>query len=359
MNVDQITKELLQEQKDNEKAKYRIIGITLETRPDFINEKELWQMRELGCTRVELGVQAIDDKILKINKRGHGIAETVAATKLLKNFGFKVTYHFMPGLPGSTSKKDFQMYKQLFSDEVFKPDQIKFYPTVVTKGSLLYRWWKAGKYKPYAGKQLESLIIKCKEITPVYVRIIRLIRDIPAESIMAGNLVTNLRQVMVDKGAKCKCIRCRQAREKDLRFKNLDLRIKKYKASGGIEYFISYESKNGKILYGFCRLRLLDDKELSSGYPELSSLSSALVRELHVYGELASIKKKGPLHQAGSEASKVQHLGLGKKLLKKAEEIAQENGFKKIAIISGVGVRDYYRRQGYRLENTYMVKNLT
>ena len=145
----------------------------------------------------------------------------------------------------------------------------------------------------------------------------------------------------------------------DLRFKNLDLRIKKYKASGGIEYFISYESKNGKILYGFCRLRLLDDKELSSGYPELSSLSSALVRELHVYGELASIKKKGPLRQAGSEASKVQHLGLGKKLLKKAEEIAQENGFKKIAIISGVGVRDYYRRQGYRLENTYMVKNLT
>lgn len=364
---------LIREQKRNEKAKYKIIGITLETRPDYINQRELWEMRALGCTRVELGVQATDDKILKLNKRGHGVKETVEATKLLKNFGFKVTYHFMPGLPGSTPAKDLQMYKQLFADERFQPDQIKFYPTVVTKGSRLYRWWKAGKYKPYTGKQLENLIIKCKKITPAYVRIIRLIRDIPAESIMAGNLITNLRQVMAGRGVKCRCIRCRQAQERDLKFKNLDLRIKKYKASGGGEHFISYESKSasaspvpaGKILYGFCRLRL-NDKELSSGYPELSSLSFAIIRELHVYGELTPISKKGPLRHSSSlprsktgEASKVQHLGLGKKLLKKAEEIAQKNGFKKIAVISGVGVRDYYRRQGYKLKNTYMIKDLT
>ena len=180
-------------------------------------------MRELGCTRVELGVQAIDDKILKLNKRGHGVKEIVRATKLLKDFGFKVTYHIMPGLPGSTAVRDAKMYQQLFSDERFQPDQIKFYPTVVTKGSLLYKWWRAGKYKPYSKKVLENLILKCKEATPPYVRIIRLIRDIPGESIIAGNTITNLRQVLKDKGAICKCIRCRESGE--LKIKRYKLRI--------------------------------------------------------------------------------------------------------------------------------------
>ncbi|MBI4779075.1 tRNA uridine(34) 5-carboxymethylaminomethyl modification radical SAM/GNAT enzyme Elp3 [Candidatus Falkowbacteria bacterium] len=204
-----LKQKLLQEQKKNEGAKYKVIGVTLETRPDYINEKELLEMRELGATRVELGVQAIDDKILKLNKRGHGIAEIIQATKLLKNFGFKVTYHIMPGLYGSTAKKDLAMFKKLFTDENFQPDQLKFYPTVVTRGSLLYKWWRAGKYKPYSDKVLQNLIVECKKIVPPYVRIIRLIRDIPGESIMAGNLITNLRQVMKDRGVKCRCIRCR------------------------------------------------------------------------------------------------------------------------------------------------------
>ncbi|MHB8903530.1 MAG: tRNA uridine(34) 5-carboxymethylaminomethyl modification radical SAM/GNAT enzyme Elp3, partial [Patescibacteria group bacterium] len=209
LSLEKLTEILKREQKKNETAKYNIIGLTLETRPDYINDSELKTMRELGCTRVEIGVQAIDDKILKLNKRGHGVYEIAEATKMLKEYGFKVTYHLMPALPGATPQRDLEMFKQLFSDERFQPDQIKFYPTVVTAGSLLYRWYKAGKYKPYTDRELQELIVECKKVVPTYIRIIRLIRDIPGESIIAGNKITNLRQIMKDRGAKCNCNRCR------------------------------------------------------------------------------------------------------------------------------------------------------
>lgn len=339
--ITELQKTLLNEQKQNEKAKYKIIGLTLETRPDYINEKELLEMRELGCTRVEIGVQAIDDKILKINKRGHGVKEIADATKLLKDFGFKVTYHLMPGLPGVTAQKDFEIFQQLFDDARFQPDQIKFYPTVVTKGSLLYRWWKQGKYKPYSDKVLQNLIIKCKKIVPEYVRIIRLIRDIPGESIEAGNMITNLRQVMKNQGVECRCIRCREARERELKVESRKLKVIEYGASGGKEYFISAESKDGKILYGFCRLRLADE---------------AIIRELHVYGELVSVGGKNS--STGSKYRKVQHTGLGKLLMQEAEKITKKNKYEKIKVISGVGVRGYYRKLGYKLKNTYMTKNI-
>ncbi len=339
-------KEILKtEQNKNERAKYKIIGLTLETRPDYINDKELLEMRELGCTRVEIGVQAIDDRILKLNQRGHGVVEIAEATKLLKDYGFKVTYHLMPGLPGATPARDVKMFNQLFNDERFQPDQIKFYPTVVTKGSLLYRWWQQGKYKPYTGKVLENLIIKCKKIVPPYVRIIRLIRDIPSESIEAGNMVTNLRQVMKGRGVECQCIRCREARDNQLLTTNYELLIIKYPASSGKEYFISYESKDKKVLYGFCRLRLPKFFEK----PKIKILeNSALIRELHVYGELVPVGNK----------KKIQHAGLGKKLIKEAENIAEKQGYQKIAVISGVGVRGYYRKLGYKLKDSYMVKKL-
>ncbi|MDO8667476.1 MAG: tRNA uridine(34) 5-carboxymethylaminomethyl modification radical SAM/GNAT enzyme Elp3 [bacterium] len=345
-SMTELKKQLLLEQRKNESAKYKIIGITLETRPDYINEKELWEMRELGATRVEIGVQAIDDKILKLNKRGHGVSEIVQATKLLKDFGFKVTYHIMPGLPGSTAKKDLAMFKQLFTDSRFQPDQIKFYPTVVTRGSLLYKWWKNGKYKPYSDKVLQELIVKCKKAVPPYVRIIRLIRDIPGESIIAGNRITNLRQIMKDRGVVCRCIRCREAGERELGIRNYELRIIKYQASGGVEYFLSYEFKDGKVLYGFCRLRLAEN----------NLMGAAIIRELHVYGELVSV----PSASSGQVAKikKTQHSGLGKRLMTEAEKIARKNGYKKIAVISGIGVRGYYRKLGYKLVGSYMVKNL-
>lgn len=334
LSIKKLKEALLFEQKKNEKTKYKIIGLTLETRPDYINDQELLEMRILGCTRVEIGVQAIDDKILKLNKRGSDVKDIVDATALLKNYGFKVTYHIMPGLPGATPTKDYKMYQQLFKDERFQPDQIKFYPTVVTKGSLLYRWWKAGKYKPYSDKALRNLIIKCKLATPEYVRIIRLIRDIPGESIIAGNKVTNLRQIMKDEGVQCRCIRCREAKNFQFSISDFRLEIISYEASDGKEYFIQAVSQDKKYLFGFCRLRLTNN--------------TAMIRELHVYGQLVSLGDK----------KKVQHAGLGKLLLDKAEKIVTENKINQIKIISGVGVRGYYRKLGYRLKDTYMLKNI-
>jgi len=335
LSLRELSAALIREQKKNEKAIYRFIGLTLETRPDYINVKEVQEMRVLGATRVEIGVQAVDDKILRLNKRGHGVKEIAGATRLLKEYGFKVTYHLMPALPGATPPKDLLMFKKLFSDERFQPDQIKFYPTVVTSGSLLHRWYKQGKYKPYSDKQLQELIVKCKAVVPPYVRIIRLIRDIPAESIIAGNKITNLRQIMKDRGVKCKCIRCREAKERVIA-SNYKITTIKYPASGGREYFISAASQDGRTLYGFCRLRI--DKN--------SPVAPAIIRELHVYGELVSIGGK----------KQVQHSGLGQKLLREAEKIAVQKKAYPMAIISGVGVREYYRKLGYKLKNSYMVK---
>jgi elongator complex protein 3 len=361
--INELRKELAAEQNINEKAKYKIIGVTLETRPDCIDEKELVEMRELGATRVEIGVQATADRILKINQRGHGVAEIAGATKMLKDFGFKVTYHLMPGLPGATAKKDLAMFKQLFSDERFQPDQIKFYPTVVTRGSLLYKWWRAGKYKPYSDKVLQKLIVECKKIVPPYVRIIRLIRDIPGESIEAGNIITNLRQVMQQRSVVCRCIRCRECREEKFSARDLKLNILKYPASAGVEYFISFDSLDKKILYGFCRLRLPQIKnkkvyprQISLGLKELRIKDknflflnkAAIVRELHIYGELVPVGDK----------KKTQHAGLGKLLLAKAEKIARQNDFREIAVISGIGARGYYKKLGYKNVSGYMIKKM-
>lgn len=329
---------LLREQKKNETAQYKIIGLTLETRPDYINEKELRQMRELGCTRVEIGVQAPDDEILKINNRGHNVAEIARATRELRDFGFKITYHIMPALPGATPKRDLEMYQMLFTDERFQPDQIKFYPTVVTEGSLLYKWWKAGKYQPYTDTELQELIVDCKNFTPKYVRIIRLIRDIPGESILAGNKITNLRQIMQQRGVKCDCIRCRESKETAY-VKDFKINVQQYAAGGGREYFISADSSDNKTLYGFCRLRM----------SETSLIAPAMIRELHVYGQLMPV----------GGGKKTQHRGLGKILLAEAEKIATELGAKKMAIISGVGVRGYYRKTDYKLKDSYMVKSLS
>ena len=328
---------LKKEQDKNERAKYQIIGLTLETRPDYINVAELLEMRELGCTRVEIGVQAIDDNILKINKRGHGVKETTEATQLLKQYGFKVTYHLMPALPGATPAKDLVLFKKLFNDERFQPDQIKFYPTVVTRGSLLYRWYQQGKYKPYSDRVLQKLVADCKSLVPPYVRIIRLIRDIPEESIVAGNKITNLRQIMQARGVKCNCIRCREVKDGQIK-SGWALNILGYRASGGQEYFISVDGADGRTLYGFCRLR----------FDSVSPIAPALIRELHVYGELVSVGR----------AKKVQHSGLGRKLLHAAEELAKNLGAQKIAVISGVGVRGYYKKFGYRLQKSYMVKKI-
>jgi len=354
------TKNLVRIFKNNETAKYRIIGVTIETRPDLINEDEIKWFRKLGVTRVQLGVQHLDDKILKLVKRGHNTKQTIEATKLLKQAGFKIDYHLMPDLPGSTPQKDLKMFQQLFTDQNFQPDQIKIYPTVVNEYAPLKKWLKSGKYKPYTPYRLIALLAKVKLTVPYYVRINRLIRDIPKESIMAGNKITNLRQFLQNKLKKdkkeCKCIRCREVKENIADFKNAKLFNQKYRASKAIEYFVSFESPKRDQLYSFLRLRINDDKNIY--IPELNN--AAIVRELHTYGQLVTVTDRSgkgfiPLPVKNS----TQHTGFGKKLMKIAEDLTLKHGLKKIAVISGIGVRPYYRKLGYKLQGTYMVKHFT
>jgi len=345
-----ISKDLKTAQKKNETTKHRLIGITLETRPDYINTQELIRMRSLGCTRVEIGVQAIDDQILKLNTRGHKTTETIEATRLLKDAGFKICYHFMPGLYGSSPQKDLTMFKKLFTSQDFQPDMLKIYPCVVTKGSKLYGMYKNKKYKPYTDKQLMTLLIKMKLIVPEYIRINRLIRDIPAYQIQGGSKISNLREFIQKRMKKenktCSCIRCREIKNEPINIKNIKLKKQKYNASQGQEIFLSFKDVKQNKIAAFLRLRL--PKENNQTLPGLKN--AAIIRELHTYGQLVEIKK--------TNKKAVQHLGLGKKLMAEAEKIAKEQGYKKIAVISGIGVRNYYRHLGYRLKNTYLFKNL-
>jgi len=353
-NITEIKKQLQTVQKKNEKTRHRIIGLTLETRPDFVNEKNILTMRELGSTRIELGAQTTDEKILKLVKRGHGIKEIIEATKLLKHYGFKVDYHLMPQLPGSTPIKDARMLAEIFDNPNYRPDMIKIYPCTTTKNSPLYRWVKSGKYKPYEDKKLIGLLIDFKTKIPRYVRISRLIRDIPGHHIMAGNKMTNLRQViqaeMTRRGLHCNCLRCREVGHSDmktLKHENIKtivpkLFIDKYEASGGTEYFLSFEDTKRQAVYAFCRLRI--DK---------NGLYPAFIRELHTYGQSLLLKQKN-----NKTLKHIQHKGLGKKLVGEVEKICKKNRINKLAVISGVGVRDYYRKLGYKLENTYLIKKI-
>jgi elongator complex protein 3 len=348
-------------QKKNEKAKNRIIGISVETRPDLITPEEIKRMRELGITRIELGIQCLDNKILAKNKRGHQIKEIIKTTKLLKDAGFKICYHWMPNLIGSNPKKDLEMFKKLFTDQDFRPDYLKIYPCIVTRGSKLYKLWRQKKYKPYSEKTLINLLIKMKKIVPPYVRIIRVFRDIPSPKILGGTKISNLREIvqkeMKKRGLKCQCIRCREIKNQISNVlkqgKNPKLIKREYEASGGREIFLSFEDKKIDKILAFLRLRLppLNYKsntsiKIADYLPVLKG--AAIIRELHTYGPLVEIGKR--------KESASQHKNLGKKLVKEAEKIAKKAGYKKIAVISGIGARPYWRKLGYRLKETYMVK---
>jgi elongator complex protein 3 len=356
------SKNLETAQKMNERAKNRIVGLTLETRPDFITESEIKRMRKLGATRVEIGVQSLYDDVLKINKRGHRIDATIRATQLLKDAGFKVCYHMMPNLPGSNIKKDEKMFQELFSNPDFQPDLLKIYPCIVLKEAKLYKFWQAKKYKPYSNKQLVTLLKAIKKNIPYYCRIQRLIRDIPSLSVIAGSKVSNLRQVIAEESKKegwhCKCIRCREVRAGYNPKEELFLFREDYNASGGKEIFLSYENKNREKLYALLRLRIPSYAfQTSEGNPSQKKhfipvlQDAAIIREVHTYGQLVPISEK---------KIAAQHRGIGKKLIKEAEKIAKEE-FKsrKMVVISGIGVRDYYRKLDYKLKNNYMIRNLS
>lgn len=327
----------------NEKSKIKCVGLTIETRADYGRLKEGNEMLRLGCTRVEVGVQSVYEKALKAIKRGHSVNDVIESIRALKDLGFKINTHYMLGLPGVSEKEDLNGLKELFRNPDFRPDMMKIYPCMVIKGTGLYDLWKKGKYKAITTKKAARILVELKKNVPEYLRIMRIQRDIPTSIAAAGVDMNNLRQhvqqIMRMRGLKCRCIRCREIGADEIgKYKII---IRNYMASHGKEFFISAES-NDKIL-GFCRLRFPSQplrKEIIK--------DSALIRELHVYGPAAAIGGKGA----------VQHKGIGKNLLRTAEKICQRAKKKKIVVISGVGVRDYYKKQGYKREGPYMVKKI-
>lgn len=347
-------KTLAEMQHDNETAPTRIIGLSIETRPDYITTYEIERLRKLGVTKVEIGVQHLDDSVLKETKRDMKIATAAEATERLRNAGLKVVYHMMPNLPGSTPERDIEMFGELFSGEDFHPDMLKMYPCMVLEGSELFDIWKAGGFTPYTDEELFRVLVGAKKQIPKYVRIIRVIRDIPATYIQAGSTISNLRQWleadMKKNNWRCKCIRCREVRGMVVDQEKFPLTRTDYRTRTGTEVFLSFEEANEGKLASFLRLRLPDNKgeEFAGGTLEVLR-GAALVRELHTYGRLMPV---------GATGTQSQHIGFGKQLLIEAERIAREAGYKKVAIIAGIGVREYYRKRGYTLEGTYMVKYL-
>ena len=339
----------------NERADIRNIGITFETRPDWARIEHIDRMLSLGATKVELGVQSIYNYVLSRINRGHTVQDTIEANRLLRDNGLKVGFHMMPHLPGMDFETDLHSFKTLFNDSRFMPDYLKIYPTLVTEDTELYEMWKRGDYKSPDDIETAQLIANIKRHLPEWVRLQRIQRDIPAHQIFSGNKKSNIRQIAKDimkrEGGECRCIRCREVGHKILQGNepspdNVRLKVTSYDASEGKEKFLAYEDSSDDLLVGFLRLRYPGDphrKELHN---------AALVRELHVYGSMVPVGKKAGIKEW-------QHKGYGTHLLEHAETMASNEGFKKISIISGIGVRDYYRKHGYELDGVYMSKFLT
>ena len=341
-------------QLQNESACSRIVGINIETRPDYIDAKEIRYLRKLGVTQVELGVQTLSDKIYAKIKRGHSVKAVIQATQILKDSGIKIGYHLMLNLPGSTPETDKLMLQEVFINSDFQPDHLKLYPTTVTKFSQLADWYKKGKYHPYPQKDLiETIVSFKKSYAPPWVRIGRLTRDITTTMMDVQLFPPNLRELVQDEMVKhhiqCNCIRCREI-QLEKPSQPISTRMIEYDSAGGKEFFIEKIDGEKKCL-GFIRLRLpsyLFNTKNKPFFPVL--IGSAIIRELHVYGKAMEIGE--------NDIKSTQHKGLGEQLLQLAEEISKKEGVKKLAIISGVGVRNYYRKRGYRLEDTYMTKKL-
>ncbi len=334
----------------NETSKIHIIGLTLEMRSDSINMKEIKRLRRFNCTRVQLGIQHTNNKVLKMNNRGETVEITKKAIKLLKNNCYKIDAHLMLNLYGSSPELDREMLNLILEDQELQVDQLKIYPCAIVPFTKIKELYESGIYKPYDDNYLFELIKEFKIKIKPYFRINRIIRDISGHYIIAGysQQFTNLRQILNEdmriNNWNCKCIRCREIKGHKINEEDIKLNIIKYEASDSDEYFISYETD--KYLIGFLRLRLNTDYSLSL----LSLVNAGLIRELHIYSTLTNVGNNLELS--------MQHKGYGKRLIAIAEEIAIKKGFNKMAIIAGTGVRDYYRNLGYNLENSYMIKDI-
>ena len=341
-------------QKANETAKVRNVGMTFETRPDWAKEGHVDILLKLGATKVEIGVQSTYDFVLSRINRGHTVADTVEANRILRDSALKVGFHMMPHLPGMDIEGDVRNFERLFKDSRFRPDYLKIYPTLVTDGTELQRMWMNGEYEALTDEKAVEMLARIKSFLPKWVRLQRIQRDIPAYQILAGMRKSNVRQLakaaLEKNGGSCQCIRCREVGHNILNGlnpnpDNIKLVVEKYDCCGGVEHFISFEDVELDILIGFLRLRFPHDAH------RLELQNSALVRELHVYGSMVPVG-------AIAKRNDWQHRGYGAELLTYAEEVADNAGFKKISVISGIGVREYYRKQGYVLDGVYMSKCL-
>ncbi len=331
----------------NESAASRNVGLVVETRPNDISPRSLARLRKLGVTKVQMGAQSLDDRILALNKRGHSVQQTHKAAALLRAAGFKIVLHWMPNLLGATPASDREDFTRLWDD--LCPDEIKIYPTQLLANADLYAYWQRGEYTPYTTEELVNLIADIKPTIPRYCRVNRVVRDIPSENVVAGNKRTSLRldvqEELARRGTPCQCIRCREVREQAVDAQALRMTDQAYSAGGAEEHFLSFVTPEDKLA-GFLRLSLPGQGSPATSLADLDGL--AVIREVHIFGQSLGVG----VEREGA----AQHAGLGTQLLNKAEIISQQKGYRGIAVISAVGTRRYYLERGFDRGELYLTK---
>ncbi len=338
----------------NEGADHRNVGLVIETRPDEITPSVLARLRELGVTKVQIGAQSLDDRLLKINKRGHTAGDTLRAIGMLRAAGFKIVLHWMPNLLGATLASDREDFVRLWENG-YCPDELKIYPTQLVENSELFDIWKQGGYIPYTTDELTHLIADLKTTIPRYCRVNRVIRDIPSNLIAAGNKRSSLRmdvKLELDRrGQRCQCVRCREVRGEQVNPDELVFHDLPYRTPGSQEHFLSFDTPEDRLT-GYLRLSLpdlLQNEDIRQTMPDL--VEAAIIREVHVFGQSLPV--------GSDEAGAAQHTGLGTRLILEAERIARESGFSRLAVIAAVGTRQYYQKRGFERGGHYFVKKLS
>ena len=330
----------------NTTTKRRNVGLVVETRQDHIDADELRWLRYLGVTKVQVGIQSMDEKVLELNARGHDAQATRDAFRLLRLGGFKIHGHWMPNLLGATLESDLVDYNRLWDDPAVRPDELKIYPCMLVENAELHDYWLRGEYEPYDEDDLTDLLVDCFVKTPRYARLTRVIRDIPTNNVVKGNKKANLRQIaqlrMEKRGLVCHDIRAREIRRDKVTWEDLELRITNYETEGTQEQFLSYETEDERIA-GFLRLSL-PEKTVDHPLPELTDC--AMIREVHVYGPVMRI--------GDSSEGEAQHMGVGSRLVTEAKRLAREAGYSKLAVISAIGTQEYYKKHGFTVDGLYM-----
>jgi elongator complex protein 3 len=339
---------------ENEVGDIRNIATTFETKPDWCDPEQIDRMLDLGGTKVEVGVQTTYERINREMHRGHGTQASIDANRRLRDAGFKVGFHMMPGQPGMSREMCLEDFRRIFEQSEWRPDYLKIYPTLVVEGTAIYDWWHKDEFEPLDNDGAAELVAEIKSMIPRYTRLQRVQRDIPADFIEGGVWKSNLRQLarqrMDEHGWSCDCIRCREVGHNDETPESIELDVFTYESAGGTEHYISFEDFKKDLLVGFCRLRFPNDparRELED---------AAVVRELHVYGSQVGV---GDAASEGEPVDQHQHQGYGTRLLDEAERIARDAGYGKLAVLSGIGVRQYYREKlSFRQDGPYVSKRL-